>query len=58
MPDYDRLYGPTEAEFNSFTNKTVTTTAEFERQRARAQEVFDAIAGQWVPGDAPEPVEL
>jgi len=49
MVEFDRGYGPTQAELIQFTNRRITNTAEFERQRARAQEVFDALCGIWVP---------
>ena len=49
MAEFDRGYGPTVAEFAQFTNRDVTNVAEFERQRTRAQEVFDALCGKWTP---------
>ena len=47
MVSFDRGYGPTEEQFTEYTNRTITDQDEFERQRARAQEVFDDIAGPW-----------
>jgi len=47
--NFNRGYGPSTAEFERFTNRSVTNVAEFERQLARAQEVFDALAGRWTP---------
>jgi hypothetical protein len=47
MASFDRGYGPTTAQFEEYTNRTVTNLEEFNRQRARAQEVFDDIAGPW-----------
>lgn len=49
MAEFDRGYGPTEAEFTRITNRNVTNSSEFERQRARAQEVIDALCGNWTP---------
>ena len=49
MAEFDRGYGPTEAEFTTLTNRTVTNSNEFARQKARAEETFDAIAGLWIP---------
>ena len=58
MPSHDRGYGPTPEEFTRYTNLvvgiiendgSVTTTSadldEFYRQRARAQELVDAVVG-------------
>ncbi len=47
MVDLDRGYGPTVEEMERFTNKTVTSVSEFERQRTRAQELFDAMTSTW-----------
>lgn len=47
MPSFDYGYGPTPEEFEEFTNRQVTNLEEFKRQRARAQETFDAVAGNW-----------
>jgi hypothetical protein len=47
MASFDYGYGPTAAQFEEYTNRQVTNQVEFERQRARAQEVFDDIAGPW-----------
>ena len=49
MVEFDRGYGPSEAEFTQFTNRSVTNSSEFERQKARAHEVFDSLAGIWSP---------
>lgn len=42
-----RGYGPSESEFTLYTNRNVLDSDEFLRQRTRAQELFDAVAGNW-----------
>lgn len=55
---YDRGYGPSIEEFQEVTNRTVTNSDEFYRQRARAQEVFDSVAGPWPKFHLPEEREI
>jgi hypothetical protein len=56
--EFDRGYGPSVDEFESYTNRTITNIGEFYRQRARAQEVLDAVAGPWPPFHFPREREV